>query len=122
MKKTDDRSRWEQAPINDKDVVWSFIVDNIDHPLIENPIRDEFIAYGSDGGRVIATCEDGDYISFRSDSEVAIKEIVELIADPINTDDTEEDLYADVGVLIDEGSQFAHRYYQSILFYHTDVS
>lgn len=128
MKKTDDRSRWEPAPINGKDVVWSFIVDGLkaEHEVIENPQFQHVAMYGSDGCMAIAQCG-GSLILIEAESELAAKELAHAIADPINEEDGNEDLYADVGEPYsdDDADDVPFRSFGAVCvvqFYYTDVS
>ena len=128
MKKTDDRLQWEPAPINGKDVVWSFIVDGLkdEHEVIENPQFQHVAMYGSDGCMAIAQCG-GSLILIEAESELAAKELAHAIADPINEEEGNEDLYADVGepYYYDEAADCNFRCFGWICiiqFWYTDVS
>lgn len=127
MKKTDDRNRWEIAPINDKDVVWSFIVEslNAEHKIIENPKYAHVAMYGSDGFMAIAQTQGVSMLLIEGESELAVRELASAIADPINEEKGNEDLYAEVGepYYYDESADCNFRcfgWFCIIQFWHTE--
>ena len=127
MKKTDDRSRWEVAPINGKDVVWSFIVDGLkaEHEVIENPRFDHVAMYGSDGGMAIAKSS-GSSLLIDAETDISCRELAEAIVTPINEEEGNEDLYADATEPYyedeaDECHLGTFVFASVITFYHTDI-
>lgn len=120
MKNTDDRSRWEPAPINGKDVVWSFIMDGLkeEHDIIESPQGQTFATFTADG-RLVSGTGYGNHIRICASTVEAVNEVAKWIADPINSEEGNGDLYAETTDDPVEYDSDYNEYICHVSFYHT---